>query len=144
MQTVLSQLRPKNITRTLIFFIAFFTINSSTMAQNIQRKDLLTAHTGNHAITRAEIKSVILAPAQKAGYHLHPCPVIGYIVSGTVLFQVEGEAPQTLHAGDAFYEPANQPVLHFDNASDSEPLHFIANYLINNETEIITMLPAKK
>jgi transcriptional regulator with XRE-family HTH domain len=34
----------------------------------------------------------------------------GYVLSGELLLEFEGEQPQILQAGDAFYAPANQPV----------------------------------
>jgi quercetin dioxygenase-like cupin family protein len=67
-----------------------------------------------------EAKEIEFEPGQQTGLHFHPCPVVGYIAKGTVLFEVEGEAPQTLHACDAFHEPANRKILHFDNASATD------------------------
>jgi transcriptional regulator with XRE-family HTH domain len=34
----------------------------------------------------------------------------GYVISGELLFEVQGEEPQVLQAGDAFYVPAGRPV----------------------------------
>ena len=46
-----------------------------------------------------------------------------------------------LHAGDAFFEPTNKTVLHFDNATDSDSMTFVAFYLLNgSEDELIRML----
>jgi hypothetical protein len=45
-----------------------------------------------------------------------------------------------LPAGSAFYEPADTTVANFGNASDSEPLTFVAFYLLNGEQELIKML----
>lgn len=48
---------------------------------------------------------------------------------------------KTLKAGDAFFEPANTKILHFDNASAIEPMTFIAFYLLGKgEDELIRML----
>ena len=77
---------------------------------------------------------------QQAGRHLHPCAVLGYIVEGTASYQIEGEAMQTLPAGSAFYEPADTVIANFGNASDSEPMTFIAFYLLDGEQELIQML----
>jgi hypothetical protein len=49
-----------------------------------------------------------------------------------------------LKAGDAFYEPADTPILHFDNYSEKEPMKFIAYYLTNGEDELIEILHTKK
>src|SRR5689334_17146091 len=105
--------------------------SSAAKKQTIIRKPLLTALLGQLKPTqRVEIKQIDFAPSQATGLHNHPCPVVGYIAKGTVLFQVEGEGPRTLHAGDAFFEPPNKTMLHFDNASDTEPMTFIAFYLL--------------
>jgi quercetin dioxygenase-like cupin family protein len=110
--------------------------------QTIVRKPLLTAglkpakHTG-----RVEIKQIDFEPGQATGYHFHPCPVVGYIASGSVIFQMEGQEPQTLRAGDAFFEPANTRISRFDNASPTERMRFIAFYLLDDhEQELIRML----
>lgn len=103
---------------------------STVMAQQTQpsRKDLLTAFVDQH-VTSVEIKEVTLPAGQAAPKHLHPCPVVGHVVSGTVLFQIEGEEPKFLKEGDAFYEPRSKTILHFDNASKEKPLTFVAFYL---------------
>lgn len=110
--------------------------------KSVTRTDLLTVHLSEfHCISNVEIKQIVIPPAGKAEYHLHPCPVIGHVVSGKLLFQEEGSLPKILHAGQAFYEPKNQPILHFNNASDYEPLVFIAYYLLESHEDIITLLP---
>lgn len=108
----------------------------------IVRKPLLTAILDPAKLTsRIEVKEIEFKPSQATGLHLHPCPVTGYIVKGPVFFQVEGEAVKTLKAGDAFFEPANARILRFDNTSATEPMTFIAFYLLGkDEGELIRML----
>jgi quercetin dioxygenase-like cupin family protein len=106
----------------------------------IQRKELLNAELGHHSITNIDVRQITLQPGQQTGKHLHPGPVIGYIVSGTVLFQIEGQPQRTLFAGSAFHEPAGQTILHFDNASTTEPITFIACYLLDGPQGLIQML----
>jgi len=83
-----------------------------------------------------------MEPLQKGGLHQHPCPVFGYVAEGKLYFQIEGHPAKTLLKGEAFFEPANTPIAHFDNASQ-EPLKFIAFYLTNGEEQLIEMLPQK-
>jgi len=46
-----------------------------------------------------------------------------------------------IHEGDAFFEPHNKTMLHFDNASDTDPMTFIAFHLLDgNDRELIHML----
>lgn len=107
---------------------------------NIIRNHLLTAALGNKTVTTVEIKEITLAPRQKAGHHLHPCPVTGYIAKGTAIMQIEGQEEQVLPAGSAFYEPADVHIAQFSNYSNTEPMTFIAFYLLNGEQELIKML----
>ena len=111
------------------------------MAQQKQltRKDLLNAIV-NQKVSVVEIKEVNMTGGQEAPKHLHPCPVVGYIVSGRVLFQIEGQESEILKEGDAFYEPKNKTILHFDNASKDKPLIFVAFYLKEQHEENIKVL----
>jgi quercetin dioxygenase-like cupin family protein len=117
-------------------------ITETAAANTVQRHDLLTAALGNsQAVDRVEIKRIELAPGQSTGPHRHPCPVVGHILSGAIQFQIEGRPAKTLHAGDAFFEPANLRIRSFDNASPREPATFVAYYLLGaEEHEIIEML----
>jgi quercetin dioxygenase-like cupin family protein len=109
----------------------------------VARKTLLTAALdGDPVIERVQVARVELAPGQAAGRHFHPCPVVGCVLSGTIRFQIVGGPKAILDPGDAFLEPANVEVPHFDNASDAEPAVFIACYLLPpGEDRIIEMLP---
>ena len=108
--------------------------------QTIQRKQLLHAVLGSRHVTSVDVREICLEPGQQSGRHLHPCAVLGYIVSGTAVYQIEGEAVQTLPAGSSFYEPADVIIANFGNASDSEPMTFVAFYLLDGEQELIRML----
>jgi quercetin dioxygenase-like cupin family protein len=81
--------------------------------EKLRREDLLQASLGHETVTTVDIKKVIVSKAMGAGKHLHPCPVVGYVVSGKVLFQVEGEEQEILSSGDAFYEPKNKIIFTF-------------------------------
>lgn len=108
----------------------------------ILRKPLLSAALGSRTVTQVEVREIIFQPGQQTGRHSHPCPVVGYIAEGTALFRREEETEaQILHAGSAFYEPADVVIASFDNASSTEPMKFIAYYLLNGKQDLIHMLP---
>lgn len=98
------------------------------MNNQINRKDLMNAVLKQN-ISTVEIKEITMPPGQSAPKHLHPCPVVGYVSSGSVLFQIEGEESKIICQGEAFYEPKDTIILHFDNASQVESLTFITFYL---------------
>ncbi len=133
------------LTKRYLGVIVLITLLMNANAQNkMVRKELLNAPIGKQAISSVKIVEVEFQAGQKGAYHQHPCPVVGYIVSGVCLLQVEGEPAQVLKAGDAFFEPAGTPIAHFDNYSDKEPMKFTAYYLLNGEMDLIEMLPPKK
>jgi quercetin dioxygenase-like cupin family protein len=82
-------------------------------------------------------------PGQETGRHFHPCTVVGYIAAGTAEYQIEGEAAQLLPAGSAFHEPAGKVIASFRNTSATEPMTFIAFYLLDGKQELISMLDSK-
>jgi quercetin dioxygenase-like cupin family protein len=108
--------------------------------QTIVRKQLLFAPTGDRNLTSVDVREIRFEPGQQTGRHLHPCPVFGYIVEGAVRFQIDGQPVQHLATGSAFHEPAGAVIAQFDNASDSEPMTFIAFYLLDGDQELIQML----
>ena len=108
--------------------------------QTIQRKQLLTAVLGHRNVTSADVREIRLEPGQQSGRHVHPCAVLGYIVAGTAVYQIEGQPEQVLPAGSAFYEAADTIIGNFGNASGTEALTFVAFYLLDGEQDLIRML----
>lgn len=113
---------------------------SHTTQSPIVRKQLMLAHFDARPISRVDIREINLAPGQQGPLHKHPCPVVGYIVSGAIYFQVKGDSARILKAGDPFYEPANTVIMHFDNASPTAPAKFVLNYLMHTEKQFIILL----
>jgi quercetin dioxygenase-like cupin family protein len=106
----------------------------------IERRQLLKAHLSGRSVTSADVREIKMQPGQQSGRHLHPCAVLGYILQGSAIYQIEGEEPQTLPAGSAFYEPADTAIANFGNASNLEVMTFLAFYLLSGEQELIRML----
>ncbi|KAB1232802.1 cupin domain-containing protein [Chryseobacterium viscerum] len=124
------------------FITAILILNSVVIVaqqKTISRKELLKTAI-DQTITSAEIQEITMAAGQGAPEHLHPCPVLGMIKSGEAVFQIEGQQKVVLHEGDAFYEPKNVKILHFDNASAEKPLVFTAIYLKEGNEENIKFI----
>ncbi len=108
----------------------------------ITREHLLTGDlTGrSDRIDRVEIHQVTLPPGQQAGGHTHPGGVAGYVTSGQIAFELDGQPAQELRAGNAFFEPAGATIRRFDNVSASQPATFIACYLLTGDEPLIQPL----
>jgi quercetin dioxygenase-like cupin family protein len=105
----------------------------------IIRRALLTAHLPDSAtIDRVEVQEIAFPANQQSAVHLHPCPVVGLVLQGKIRFQVDGQASQELHPGDAFFEPANARILHFD-ALDG-PAKFVAYYLLSKDDQELIVI----
>jgi quercetin dioxygenase-like cupin family protein len=64
------------------------------------------------------------APGALNPRHLHPAAITFHILSGTGVWQEDGKAPVTLHAGDSLLVAAGTVHSHW-NPSSTEPLRFI-------------------
>jgi quercetin dioxygenase-like cupin family protein len=121
--------------------IVVFAAANVSAQQKIVRKELYKADIGVQPISTVDVREIVLQPNQITGRHRHPCPVISYVVEGTIRFQVRGQKMHVIHAGQVCYEPACAVIEHFDNASDHAPARFIPYYLLNGQKELIEMLP---
>lgn len=97
---------------------------------------------GAHAMTQ-----LVELPPADAGLapHRHSGPVFGYVVEGRILFELEGEAPREIVAGEAFWEPGGD-VVHYQVAN-LEPhswSRFVAVCICAPDVEMITMLDAEE
>jgi quercetin dioxygenase-like cupin family protein len=109
--------------------------------ETIVRRPLLAADLNNKTVTKVDVREIVFAPGQETGLHQHPCPVFGYIAEGEAVLEVEGQRPQILPAGSAFYEPADKMIVRFDNASHCDRMRFICYYRLEGEQDLIEMLP---
>lgn len=110
----------------------------------VERRELLKAKLGGWNVSTADVREIRLAPGQQSGRHLHPCAVLGYIAEGSAVYQIEGEPEQVLPAGSAFFEPPQKVIANFGNASSTDPVTFIAFYLLDGEQDLITMVQEGK
>ena len=62
--------------------------------------------------------------------HRHSGPAFGYVVEGELLFELEGEAPRVVKAGETFSEPGGD-VIHYQDAN---------NLADGSTTFVVTML----
>jgi quercetin dioxygenase-like cupin family protein len=95
-------------------------------------------------VERVTVVRLDFKPGQPTGRHTHPVPVIGYVLEGEFIVQVEGQPERRYGAGQSIHEPANTTMARFDNASSTAPAALIAHYLVGgDETELIRFLPER-
>jgi quercetin dioxygenase-like cupin family protein len=76
---------------------------------------------------------VINYPPGSAGAppHRHPSgPAFGYVLEGEMLFELEGQPPRVIYAGEAFWEPGGDVIHYSDgNNRDDVKVRFVATML---------------
>lgn len=101
-------------------------VGPRTQVHNQEKAEkLLSVNFESRQVEKIEAGDFHFVPGQPAPIHSHEAPAIGYVVKGRVIYQIEGQEPQLLKAGDAFYEPAGPRILRFDNASATDEAVFI-------------------
>ena len=75
--------------------------------------------------TDAEVMTAIIEwPPGDPGAppHRHPAgPAFGYVLEGEMLFELEGQPPRVLSAGEAFWEPGGD-VIHYQDGNNRDDI----------------------
>ncbi|MEU3793914.1 cupin domain-containing protein [Streptomyces fructofermentans] len=77
--------------------------------------------------------------------HRHPGPIFGYVAEGEILFELEGQAPRVLKAGDALFEPGGD-VIHYQGANnlpDAQSQLVLTMFAVPG-TPILTLVSAEE
>ena len=86
----------------------------------------------------ATMLEVRYLPGDKDIAHRHDAHAFLYVLEGSIVMQLKGQAPVTLKAGDSFYEGVNDIHLVGRNASDSAPARFVVVLLKKKGAPVLT------
>jgi quercetin dioxygenase-like cupin family protein len=67
------------------------------------------------------IETVVLSPGQVVPTHRHNADVFAYVLEGSIITQLRGGRPKTVHAGEVFYESPTAVHIGSRNASATQP-----------------------
>ena len=70
---------------------------------------------------------------------VHNGPVVGSIVAGSAVYQIEGQPETVLAAGDVFFEPEGERIARFDAREDG--VTFLAYFLLSPGQEAQLTFP---
>ena len=89
---------------------------------------------GEHLTMR--LVEVTYPPGAASQAHRHPCPLVGYVLSGTIRMQIDNGAPQDYKAGDTFVELPTNVHTSATNPSTDTPAKFLVTFLCDKETPL--------
>ena len=72
--------------------------------RTLSERDIVEALDGKKA--RVTTQEVTFEPGQAGLPHRHAGPIFGYVLEGEFEFALGDEPPETLKAGETFYEPS--------------------------------------
>jgi quercetin dioxygenase-like cupin family protein len=81
---------------------AFAALEKQERSKVVFSSDLPRLNSAKLAVTVVEVS---YGPGESSVPHSHPCPVIGYVLEGSLRTQVKGSAETVYKAGESFYEP---------------------------------------
>lgn len=92
---------------------------------------------------KVTLEEITYGPGESSFVHSHPCPVVGYVVSGAVRMQMKGKAEAIYRAGDSFYEAPHEVHVVAANASATEPVRFVAYFVCDHEEPLSAPVTAE-
>ena len=75
--------------------------------------------------------------------HRHPGgPAFGYVLEGEMVFELEGEPPRVVRAGEAFWEPGGD-VIHYQDGNNRAdgPVRFTVTMLCEPGKPMLVLVP---
>jgi quercetin dioxygenase-like cupin family protein len=93
---------------------------------------------------KVTLVEVNYGPGESSPPHSHPCPVIGYVVEGTIRSQVKGSDAAVFQAGQTFYEPANGVHMISANASTTTPAKLLAYFVCDSDAPLSSPVSNEK
>ena len=75
------------------------------------------------------VETVDFAPGEVSQPHRHNADLFVYVLEGSVITQVKGGSPQTVNAGEVFYESPTDLHIVSRNASETQPAKLLVFYV---------------
>ena len=125
---------------TLVLLPLLLACWAEVQAQGTARPDLVFSElvSGMPRGEKQEVRVLTanFKPGDRTLFHTHRSPVTVYILEGAFTLELEGRAPITLKAGQAFVEPPNVKMTGY-NRSASESLRLVIFYVSEPDTPFL-------
>ena len=115
----------------LVLSLAFSSVLafSSANAGTGKATTLMTKELPDFPGKEGMVELVEFAPGEVSQPHRHNADLFVYVLEGTVITQVKGDNPQTVHAGGVFYESPTDVHIVSRNASETQPAKLLVFYV---------------
>ena len=117
---------------------AAFAIPAAHAAPQAVVKPVMTKDLADFPGKEALMLEVTYPPGSQDEMHRHDAHAFVYVMEGSIVMQLKGGAPVTLHAGQTFYEGPDDVHIVGRNASDTQPARFTVLLLKNKGAPALT------
>ncbi|MFJ4002170.1 hypothetical protein ACIPWL_01700 [Streptomyces sp. NPDC090023] len=72
-------------------------------------------------------------------------PVLGHVIEGEMLYELEGQPPRVIRTGEAFWEPGGD-VIHYQDANHRTdiPLRFLATLVCEPDKPLLELVDERE
>ncbi len=138
-----THIRTRLLLNTVVGVILFLSpILRASAADGVIVTDLMTKELANVPGKEVTMITVTYAPGGADPVHRHDASAFIYVLEGSIIMQMKGEEPVTLHPGDTFYEAPDGIHLVGRNASDTKPAKFVVFLVKDKNTPFF--IPVKE
>jgi quercetin dioxygenase-like cupin family protein len=123
---------------------AFLSVVGMAAAQTTQVTPLLSRDLVGVPGKEGAMYLVEYPPGAGDPVHRHFANVFVYVLEGSIVMQVKGAAPVTLHPGQTFYEGPNDIHVVGRNASTTEPAKFLAFFVKQKGAPVLVPMQMEK
>ncbi|MHC2619919.1 quercetin dioxygenase-like cupin family protein [Bradyrhizobium huanghuaihaiense] len=113
-----------------------FTLPAAAAQAGVTRTDLQRRDLSSPGREAVQVR-VDLAPGVAFGRHTHPGEEIIYVLTGAIEYDVEGNPPVTLKAGDVLFIPAG--TVHAAKNVGAEAASELATYIVAKDKPLLTL-----
>lgn len=126
---------------TAVLVLSLSLAGGTLVAQNATVKSLLSKDLAGIPGKELSMITVDYPPGGSDKVHRHHAQVVVYVLEGSIVMQVRGEAPITLVPGQTFYEGPDDVHTVSRNASQTAPAKFLVFFVKDKGGPIL--VPAK-
>ena len=108
------------------------------VAQNTPIRSLLSKDVAGGPGKELSMIAVEYAPGEASPAHTHHAQALLYVLEGSIVMQVKGQAPVTLTPGQTWYEGPDDVHVVSRNASNSAPAKYLVFLLKDKGAPLLT------
>lgn len=125
-------------TAALVAGIACARTVRSTPSSGIKRTDVVRHDLDGGALEFIQVR-VDFAPGAAFGAHSHPGAEVAYVLTGALEYEIAGQAPVTLKAGESLFIPSG--TVHSAKNVGSGPASELATYIVEKGKPLVVLAP---